>query len=139
MGSVAAAELLLGAEHGSRAIIGAHSGEGRDGGKDRFAGFGLDAPNIGAKAQARLENDDRAPGATTLQIHLAAAADFDQPSKVSAYGSKGGRRVQRGDERNEEQEDPSAEGHGAADVEAHVVRAQGAAPTSRDSHLRRNS
>jgi hypothetical protein len=32
---IVAAE-LVGAERGSGAIVGAHSGEGRDGGKDRF-------------------------------------------------------------------------------------------------------
>jgi hypothetical protein len=80
--AVAAAE-LVGAERGSRAIIGAHSGEDRDDGKDRFAGFGLDAPNIGAIAQARLENDDRAPGALAPKIELAAAADIDQAGEVA--------------------------------------------------------
>jgi hypothetical protein len=64
-------------------IIGAHSGEGRDGRKDRFAGFGLDTPNIGAIAQARLENDDRAPGALAPKIELAAAADIDQAGEVA--------------------------------------------------------
>src|SRR6266403_3325487 len=70
-----------------------------------------------------LGNNCRRPRTLTLQIDLAPAADVDQPRAVPASHSMGGHRAERGNESNKEQEDPSAEGHGAADayVEGTVV------------------
>ena len=78
---IAAAE-LIGAERGARPIVGANSREGGDLRKHRFAGFGLHAPDVGAVAQAGLENDGRTAGSFAPEIKLSPAADIDKPGEI---------------------------------------------------------
>ena len=80
---IAAAELVS-AERGAGAIVGADPGEGSNLRKHGFARIWLHAPDVGAVAQAGLENDDRAPGSLAFEIELPAAADVDQAGEVAA-------------------------------------------------------
>jgi hypothetical protein len=72
-----------------------------------------DIPILGGTPEASHQHDGRGSRAATVQIHFAATADVDQAGEILAIGSTGGWRVQRGDERNKNQEDARAEGHAA--------------------------
>ena len=78
---VAAARLLTDRRSGT--VVSTDPGELGDLGKHRRRGFLGDAPILGGSLEASHQHDGRGPCAATLQIHLAAAPDVDQPGRVS--------------------------------------------------------